>query len=209
MIPRVSVPAEAVSAALGAPATDAEPAPIAGAYASLTHAFRAAPARPGGLPTRIVVVPYADDAWTRAARAWLAWEAAVWVAFWRGVRARGPVGGRWSPPPLIDDPAGAVRTFDVATPAGALPALARPWLPWPSVAEADLPEEQIRDAWARGFGALALPGGVAAPVIPEDWRGLPDARRRLLTDGQQVVPTTWRAFDPRWAGFDGRRRRAA
>lgn len=207
---RVPLPVELVAVAVGAPVVDVEPTPVPGSFASVFHAFRAEATRPGRLPLRISVLPYADPAWARAARAWLAWEAHVWVAFWEAVRARGPdAGGRWPLPPLVDDPRLHVRVIEVPSDAGPLVALARPWLPWPTVADADLPEERIRAAWARGVGDLAahLDAATPAPAWPAGPGAWPDARRRLLTDGRQIVPTHWRGFDPRWQGIDAHRRR--
>jgi hypothetical protein len=124
---------DATAAAFGAPVIDAEPAPVPGAFASVCHAFRAEPRRPGALPTRISVLPYTDPAWTHAGRAWFAWEAAIWAAFWAAIRARGPdAAGRWPIAPLLDASA-AIRVFELSTPSGTLVALARPWLPWPTV----------------------------------------------------------------------------
>ena len=49
----------------------------------------------------------------------------------------------------------------------------------------------------------------SAADLPADSAVIPDARRRLLTDGQQCVPTTWRSFDRRFAGLDAHRRRVS
>lgn len=138
---RAAVSIDATTAAFGATVIDAEPTPVPGSYASVCHAFRAEPPRPGALPVRISVLPYAEPAWTRAGRAWFAWEAEIWSAFWAAIRARGPdPSGRWPIAPLIDPPATAIRVFELPTAAGPLVAFARPWLPWPTVAAADLPE---------------------------------------------------------------------
>lgn len=209
---RVPVSAEHVGSAFGAPVIDVEPAQTPGAFSSVFHAFRAEPSRPGGLPTRVSVLPYANPAWTHAGRAWLSWEAEIWAAFWASVRAAGPeAGGRWALPPLVDEPRASIRVFDIPTPAGVIVAFARPSLPWPTVAAADLPEDRVRAAWARGVGDLGahLPPNVALPALPADLASFPDARRRLLTNGQRIIPTHWRSFDARWQRIDHHRRRVA
>lgn len=82
-----------------------------------------------------------------------------------------------------------------------VPALARRYLPWPSVRDAMLGMDRIEES-VRAFHATVLPRVISSQLlVPVDqvlrWIRQDDphlSRDHLLTDGTQVVPTRWRTL---------------
>lgn len=216
MIARRPPTAAAVAQAAGVPveaASEAEPPALAGARSSLTAAFKVARAAPRR-PSRVTVLPYDDPAWIGAVHEWLHVEEACFVAWWTWVSADlgRDANGVWRVPPLVEPTAEAIRRFDVLDDGRTLPAFQRPWLDWPEVGASALSDERLRGLWAQLREVLADHVGPKAGVafdLPDDPLLRMDVRRRLLTDGRTLAPSSFRPFLRGFAHLDEARPRVA
>ena len=93
-----------------------------------------------------------------------------------------------------------------------LPALQRPWLDWPDVGSSALSDERVRGLWAQLREVLTQQVGPKAGVafdLPDDPLLRLDVRRRLLTDGRTLAPSSFRPFLRRFSHLDEARPRVA
>lgn len=206
--------AVALAADVGADAVTLFEAPaVAGARSSLTVAYRiqrAAPRR----SSRVTVLPYHDPAWIESVAEWLRVEEACFAAWWTW--AGGDLGrdanGVWRVPPLVEPINAAIRRFDVVDDGRTLPAFQRPWLDWPDVGSATLSDDRVRNLWAQLRDVLTEHVGPQAGVVfelPDDPYQRLDLRRRLLTDGRTLVPSSFRPFLRAFSHLDEARPRVA
>jgi hypothetical protein len=213
MIPRRPPSLAAIATALGVPSgdvVDREGPPIAGARASLMHAFevtRAAPSR----SSRVQVLPYGDPAWSSAVSAWLEVEATCVRAWWTWVRdgLGRDANGVWRVPPLVEPLADAVRVLQVADEGVALPAFVRPSLDWPNATRAGVSEARLSVLWAEARDGMTA--AVAGTGVVFDFSVDPlsreDLRRRLLTDGRVMAVSSFRPFLASFRALDEKRSR--
>ena len=186
---------------------DAEPPLLAGAWGSVFHAF-VVERKPPLRNSRVQVFPYAEPAWEELLTAALDFEALAWKAWWGSVRESRGAEAVFPIPPLVETPDRAISVVRVAERL----AFVRPWLEWPDLDHAGLPESRLATLW-EAFRQSAL-GHVDPVVRAATGRRLQIPanpaeveRRRLLTDGRTLVVTTWRMFDPTFCEIDGHRQR--
>ena len=216
MIARRPAMASSVAQALGVPTdavTEAEPPPIAGARSSLTIAYKVL-RDPPRRPSRVTVLPYDDAAWIGAVNEWLRVEEACFVAWWTWVGADlgRDASGVWRVPPLVEPAAQAIQRFEVQDDGRTLPAFLRPWLDWPEVGNSALSDERLRGLWAQLREVLTDHVGPMAGVVfelPADPLLRLDVRRRLLTDGRTLAPSSFRPFLRGFTRLDDARPRVA
>ncbi len=204
----------ALAAGVEASAVEACEAPaVAGSRSSLTVAYRVQRAAPRR-SSRVTVLPYDDPAMIEAVADWLRVEEACFVAWWTwvaGDQGR-DANGVWRVPPLVEPTSEAIRRFDVSDDGRTLPAFQRPWLDWPDVGSATLSDDRMRALWAQLRDVLTHHVGPKAGVVfelPADPFQRLDVRRRLLTDGRTLAPSSFRPFLRAFSHLDEARPRVA
>lgn len=205
MIPRLSLRPTLVSQAYGSPVT-ALLAP--GDARGLLDSFEVA----GPEPRRsdvLYVFPFEDPDWGARIRAMLTFEEAAWRAWWTIVEHLEPESsGVRRIPPLLGEPDERVRTLSLSIEGRELPALLRPRIEWPSLADHPLTARQETRLRTGESGFDALLGAIW------DFTSEPGSRMvlnrplaemdpwHLLSDGEHLVPTQWRLLHRHFRELD-------